>query len=385
MIAADIDRQFAFLNEADKLKSVTRANSLVDLSRPENTAEHSWHLSLFILTLAEHAPQGVDINHVLQMAILHDIVEIDAGDHPIHEDHNADAITAAETCAAARIFGLLPDELRDDFIALTREFEAMKTPDAVFAKTIDFLSPIFQTHFAKNPIAEHVAITIDNFATGRAAGVKSGVPELSAYIDNMLAGISNPSSRLDQQLMFLCEADKLKSVLRATKITPGTRYENTAEHSWHITLYAMTLANHAQTDVQISRVIKMLILHDIVEIDAGDMPIHLAPDPAAQAAAETKAADRLFALLPPDQNVEFRTLWEEFEAAQTPDAIFAKSIDRIQPMLNNLVNGGGSWIEYNVTLAQIDSRVGNKVARGSTVLWDHARAMIAPWFAKNAS
>ena len=108
----------------------------------------------------------------------------------------------------------------------------------------------------------------------------------------------------------------------------------------------------------------MLLLHDLVEIDAGDNPIHGVTDPAKQEAEEKAAADRIFALLPPDQSRHLRALWDEFEAAETDDAIFAKSIDRVQPVLSNLATGGGSWPEYKVTRDQLETRVGVKVSRG---------------------
>lgn len=189
------------------------------------------------------------------------------------------------------------------------------------------------------------------------------------------------TERLTAQFAFLNEIDRLKTVIRATPIANNSRRENTAEHSWHIAMYALVLADQAGPEVQIDRVIKMLLLHDIVEIDAGDTPIHLVHDTAVQEAKEQKAADRLFGLLPEDQATEFRAIWDEFEAAQTPDAVFAKSIDRVQPLLLNLASGGGSWIDYDVTLDQIDSRVGAKVKRGAPGIWEFVRARVAPWFA----
>ena len=165
------------------------------------------------------------------------------------------------------------------------------------------------------------------------------------------------SDRLDAQLTFLHEADRLKSILRGTPIHDGSRRENSAEHSWHIMLYAVTLAEHAARPVNIDRVMRMLLLHDIVEIDAGDAPIHGDHDPEAQARKEQAAANRMFGLLPNDQATLYRALWDEFEAAQTDDAIFAKSLDRIQPVVANLESGGGSWVEYDVTYEQLDSRV----------------------------
>lgn len=178
------------------------------------------------------------------------------------------------------------------------------------------------------------------------------------------------TDRLDAQIRFLSEADKLKSVLRASRLHDGSRFENSAEHSWHVMLYALVLSDEANNHVNIDRVLKMLLIHDIVEIDAGDAPIHGTVDVDAMALAEQKAADRLFSLLPPDQAQSFRALWDEFEAAETADAVFAKSIDRIQTPIGNLANGGGSWRDYDVTFEQLDSRVGVPVRRGAPGLWE---------------
>ena len=156
------------------------------------------------------------------------------------------------------------------------------------------------------------------------------------------------SERLEQQFTFLNEADRLKSVLRATTLVDGSRRENSAEHSWHLALYGLVLADQSAPGVNIDRVIKMLILHDLVEIDVGDVPIHSAGGAAHSSAetqaAESRAADRIFGLLPADLRDTLRALWDEFEVAQTPDAIFAKSLDRVQPVMANLKSGGGwSW------------------------------------------
>ena len=194
-----------------------------------------------------------------------------------------------------------------------------------------------------------------------------------------------PDDRLSAQFAFLNEADRLKSVLRATTLCDGSRPENSGEHSWHLALYALTLADQAEPGVDINRVIRMLLLHDIVEIDVGDVPIHSANGTAHASTqtveAEQRAADRIFGLLPPDQRASFRALWDEFEAAETPDARFAKSLDRVQPVMANLQSGGGTWITYNVTLDQLDSRVGSKVARGAPRLWAWVRAKVQPFFA----
>ncbi|MCE6957849.1 HD domain-containing protein [Cereibacter sphaeroides] len=188
------------------------------------------------------------------------------------------------------------------------------------------------------------------------------------------------SDRLGRQLAFLAEADRLKSVLRANPLCDGSRRENSGEHSWHIALYALVLAEEAGPEVRIDRVIRMLLLHDLVEIDTGDTPIHGSHDPAAIAALEAEAADRIFGLLPTDQGAELRALWEEFEAGESPDAIFARSIDRVQPVMQNLHSGGGTWRDFAVTSDQLDARVGSKIARGAPRLWAHVRALTRRYF-----
>jgi putative hydrolase of HD superfamily len=192
------------------------------------------------------------------------------------------------------------------------------------------------------------------------------------------------AERLDAQFAFLNEADRLKHVLRATTLVDGSRPENSGEHSWHLALYALVLADQAGPGVDINRVIRMLVIHDLVEIDVGDVPIHSANGQAHASvetqAAETKAADRIFGLLPPDLRDSLRALWDEFEAAETPDARFAKSLDRVQPVMANLMSGGGTWTTYNVTYDQLEARVGVKIAKGAPRLWDWVKAKARPWF-----
>jgi putative hydrolase of HD superfamily len=189
------------------------------------------------------------------------------------------------------------------------------------------------------------------------------------------------TDRLEQQIAFLNEADKLKQIMRGTTLCDGSRAENSAEHSWHLTLYALVLADQAGPEVDITRVIKMLILHDLVEIDAGDNPIFGDYDAQAMEAAEQIAADRIFGILPNDLRDDLRAIWEEFEAAQSPSAQFAKSLDRFQPPMQNLISGGGSWTDYNVSEEMVAQKVGSKIAIGAPALWEFARAKIAAFFA----
>ena len=380
-----ITQQLDFLVEADKLKSVIRANVLADGSRFENTAEHSWHLCLWALVFADQS-QGANIPRVIQMLLLHDLIEIDAGDHPIHLTHNPDDVRRAEEAAADRLYALLPADQNVAFRTLWDEFEDGTTTDARYARMLDKAAPMFlELSSPVQTASEHdILRTIQE--TGRFADLHDDWPEVYQHASNLLNKRRlAPMEPLASRLRFVMEADQLKSVLRGTTLCDGSRRENSGEHSWHIMLWAMTLHEHAVRPAQLDRVLTMLLLHDLVEIDAGDNPIHGDFDAAAVEAQEQAAADRLFGILPPAQRDEFRTIWEEFEAHTSDDAIFAKSLDRAQPLVCNLESGGGSWIQYRVTRDQIDTRVGHKVKRGAPALWAALAPAIDAWFAANTT
>lgn len=182
--------------------------------------------------------------------------------------------------------------------------------------------------------------------------------------------------RLKQQLEFIIEIDKLKQIYRRTYIMDSSRTENDAEHSWHLALMAMLLTEYAEKQaLDIFRIIKMVLIHDIVEIDAGDT--YLYDEQAAQdkAEREQKAADRLFGLLPNDQMDEFRALWEEFEDKSTPEAKFAAALDRFQPLLHNYYTEGKSWKAHGVRSDKVIKRCSH-MQEGSSVLWEHAKILI---------
>jgi putative hydrolase of HD superfamily len=164
--------------------------------------------------------------------------------------------------------------------------------------------------------------------------------------------------RLTEQLRFIAEAGRLKAVLRQTMLTEPPRRENSAEHSWHLALMALTLAEYAPPGTDIAKVVAMLVLHDLVEVDAGDLFVYApAADQARQLAAEWAAADRIFALLPGGQAGDMRALWEEFEERRSAEARFARAIDRLQPMLANVQAGGGTWLEHGITVPEVLAKV----------------------------
>ncbi len=182
--------------------------------------------------------------------------------------------------------------------------------------------------------------------------------------------------RLERQLDFICELDRLKNVRRQTWLMDASRKENSAEHSWHIATMAMVLGEYAAGEgVNVGRVLRMLLVHDIVEIDAGDTFCYDEVAARGQHARERAAACRLFGLLPADIGDRFTALWEEFEARQTPEARLANALDRLQPVLNNYHSEGKSWQENGITHDQVVQR--NRVmAEGAPTLWRYVETLL---------
>ncbi|TFG58121.1 MAG: HD domain-containing protein [Spirochaetales bacterium] len=185
----------------------------------------------------------------------------------------------------------------------------------------------------------------------------------------------NPG-RLEKQIRFLVEADKLKDIYRRSFLVNGSRKENDAEHSWHFALCALVLREYAdEPDLDLLTVLKMALVHDLVEIYAGDTYIYDAAGRETQAAREREAADRLFPMLPREQAEEFRRLWMEFEEKRTKEARFAGAIDRLQPLLLNYFSGGESWREHGVNAEQV-FEITSRISEGSMTLWEYARGLI---------
>lgn len=171
------------------------------------------------------------------------------------------------------------------------------------------------------------------------------------------------------------ETDQLKRVIRRNYNADGSRLENTAEHSWQITLLALTLTEHSNEEVDTLRVLKMLLIHDLVEIDAGDTYLYGEGDVSERERKEQQAAERIFGLLPDDQRSEYRELWQEFEAKASPEARFAKAIDRLMPILNNFYSEGRSWVENDISREQVIEKC-NGISLGSEKIWDFALQII---------
>lgn len=189
------------------------------------------------------------------------------------------------------------------------------------------------------------------------------------------------NKRLDQQFGFIREIDKAKLIGRQTYLSDASRKENDAEHSWHLAIMAILLSEYANEKIDLLKTVTMLLMHDLVEIDAGDTYAYDEAGKKTQRQREVRAAERIYGMLPQDQKEKMRGLWEEFEEGKTPEAKFARSMDYIQPVMLNDASGGRSWAEHGVGLAQILARNAH-TAEGSKELWDYAKEM---WIDKNVA
>lgn len=181
--------------------------------------------------------------------------------------------------------------------------------------------------------------------------------------------------RLEKQIEFLVEVDKVKSIFRQTKLADGSRRENDAEHSWHLALAAILLKEHADQDVDLLKVMSMVLIHDLVEIDAGDTYAYDVAGNETKRAREVAAADRIYAILPEDQGKMLYDLWEEFEAYETPEAKYAHLLDNFQPLLLNDAGDGKSWQEHTVYKSQIYKR-NEKIDQSSVEIWECMKGII---------
>lgn len=179
------------------------------------------------------------------------------------------------------------------------------------------------------------------------------------------------NERLERQIAFCREIDREKMIGRQTYLTGAGRKENDAEHAWHMAIMTVLLSEYANKEIDVLRTVIMLLIHDLVEIDAGDTYAYDEEGKRSQAERERAAADRIFQILPEDQGKRFREIWEEFEAEETPEAKFARTMDHFQPLMLNAATEGKSWVEHGVRLSQILGRNKN-TATGSEVLWEYA-------------
>jgi putative hydrolase of HD superfamily len=189
--------------------------------------------------------------------------------------------------------------------------------------------------------------------------------DIDAIVDN---------ERFRKQISFLIEIDKVKNIIRKTRNFDNKKFENDAEHAWHLCMFAIVLSEYANEKLDIVKILKMVLIHDLVEIDAGDTLVY-AVNPVEKGKKENECAERLFGGLPDDQYIEFMRIWEEFEAHITPESKFAHAIDRLEPVMQNYIDNGYTWKQHSITADKVYS-VNRKIQDGSKYLWVFAKRII---------
>jgi putative hydrolase of HD superfamily len=190
----------------------------------------------------------------------------------------------------------------------------------------------------------------------------------------MTQEINELAQRIQKQMNFIIEIDKVKSIIRKSRIFHNKRYENDAEHGWHVSLMALVLAEYSNDKIDLSKVIKMALIHDLVEIDAGDTLLY-ASNRNDAVINERKCAERIFGLLPEDQCNEFLALWEEFEAKESPEAKFAGAMDRLEPLMQNYHDNGHTWKKHNIPAEKV-LKLNKQIENGSSTIWSFAKSLI---------
>lgn len=367
---SDLVDRLPFFLAADALKEIRRANWVHSTARLENVAEHSWHVLLLAMLFADAAPDGVDHNHVRDLLIVHDLVEVYAGDTPLWNTELQRSEVERELDAAGRLLGMLPVDVRGRFDGLIHEFLEQQTREARFARAIDSLHPLLMSWSEggsghsngeitaaklierKRPTIEAypllwelvLRILQDEVDRG-ALPPDDAIQRRGALSGTTSESVLTSSQRTDRivglfpRLAFFVTTDRLKEEMRGNLILSHPRRETVAEHCWHVSLLGMLFRDCAPEGVDLDRVADLLIVHDLVEVYAGDTDLFYLADQEAMLAREAEAAGRLLQLLPPEPRERFEALIDEFQLQTTQEARFARAIDTLHPTLLTWVEG----------------------------------------------
>ncbi len=356
----ELKDRLAFLRATDCLKELRRANWIYSRQRQETVAEHSWHALLLAMLLADTAPEGIDHDHVRDLLVVHDLVEVYAGDTPIWDDAARHDEAAREIAAGARLMALLPDEVAPRFDPLWREFQAQESEEARFARAIDTLHPPLMSWSdggnghsngsitparlieRKRPTIEEYPALWDLLLWTVQGTVDRGVlPADDAIRRRSDSDPSRPDAAgcSHDRIEFLLATDRLKEERRANLILSQPRRETVAEHCWHVSLLELLFADCAPAGTDRNRVADLLIVHDLVEVYAGDTSIDDLAGQRTVFEREANAAQQLLALLPPSSRVRFAQLIDEFQAQETREARYARALDTLHPTMLTWIEG----------------------------------------------
>lgn len=355
----------AFFAETDRLKETRRACWIYSERRHETVAEHVWHATLLALISRDLAPTGVDHNHVRDLLTVHDLVEVYAGDTSVWDDNGNQTAADREQIAGERLMQLLPAdvEVTGYIDSLWREFQDQQTTDSQWARAIDSLHPMYNSwapgasgHPQKltptNYMSERKRVPLDRFdPIGQTSwwlidqAIAQGLMPGDSYGEHLIS--DETAALMTARTRFITETDALKTVMRANHILAAKREESAAEHCWQTTLLALLWREHAPEGVDIDHVMDLLVVHDLVEVYAGDTPIDAAVDPGDIADAEIQAREKLLSLLPDEfARTIVADLTAEFMALESPEARFARAIDVTHPTIMTWGLGSHLHPEY---------------------------------------
>lgn len=365
--------RLAFFVATDALKETRRANWMYSTPRQETVAGHVWHTTLLARLLADAAPSGIDHNHVRDLLIVHDLVEVYAGDTVLWDDIPDHDVAAREQAAGERLVGLLPNAQQSLLDPLWREFQAQETLESRWARSIDALHPMVMSWFPGAPGHANKSLTPTKILVRKQPFLEPfpAIWELARWLvrqavdQRLIPGDEmtprqDVSSSLSARLNFFVATDVLKQEQRSNHILSAERTESVAEHSWHLMLLGLICADFAPDDVDIDRALDLLLIHDLVEVYAGDNPVHLITDADLVRHSEDEAAARLLATIPENAlGAGFATLVEEFQTCITPHARFAKALDALHPAI--MTWGPGSHVHPDF--------VGNPPEEGMILGW----------------
>jgi len=386
----DLHDRLAFFLATDALKEIHRANWIYSRQRHETVAEHSWHVLLLAMLLADAAPDGVDHDHVRDLLVVHDLVEVYAGDTPLWDDALQPGSEEREMLAGERLMALLPADVAPRFDPLWREFQAQETEEARFARAIDTLHPVLMSWSPgghghshgditparlfdrKRPTIEAYPHLWDCLLHTVQGAVSCGMLPPDHVVERgRIVHLSPESQEFLDRLDFFLIADRLKEVRRANRIHTVSRYESVAEHSWHAILLSMLLQDIAPEGTDHSRVCALLVVHDLVEVYAGDTPLWNTELQGSETERELEAAYQLLGHLPKDVRDHFDALINEFLNQETGEARLARAIDSLHPLVMSWTEGGFGHPEHNFTPTWLIERK-RPTIESFPALWDLA-------------
>ena len=367
---SELHARLSFFLATDALKEVRRASWIYSTARHETVAEHSWHTLLLAMLFADAAPDGVDHNRVRDLLVVHDLVEVYAGDTSTWDDALRASEAEREMAAGERLMALLPEAVLPDFDPLWREFQAQETEDARFARAIDTLHPVIMAWAEGAQGHGNVTITPSRVLERKRPTIEA-YPHLWGCLLHILRGavdrgmldpddvvvrgtgdeveVSTELHAYLGRFDFFLVSDRLKELQRANRIHTVSRFESVAEHSWHAMLLAMLFRDVAPDGTDHNRVGDLLIIHDLVEVYAGDTPLWNTELQQSEAERELDAAHQLLGLLPDNDRDRFDSLIHEFLEQQTSEARFARAIDSLHPLIISWTDGGFGHPEHRFT------------------------------------